>query len=479
MEDDVAAFAQTFQRFTEQMAQAAMREQTSPVRDLLDAHLGGDSSQLPVVAETFMAFDHVNLQVAVDAYLAGDGRSFDLHGLIGQARHFETLSDIVQQSRWGGVGIGSVDLVNLPIGPDETKACIAFGIYLLDDRGIRMAMLMRGADERSGREGVALEILGADQEAARALLAEVRRLIAELNVFRGQVLAFGESPMGHVRIGPIAFLRRPELSRERLILPDASLAMIEREVFDVATHRERLRASGQHVKRGVLLWGPPGTGKTHTVRYLLSRLSDHTAFVLTGGGLGMIRWACGLARMLQPALVILEDVDLVAEHRGMSYGMGGNPLLFEVLNEMDGIAEDADVAFVLTTNRADILEPALAARPGRVDLAVRIELPDASARRRLVELYGEGLKLRLERLDEIVGRTEGVTASFIKELMRKAALLAASRSDGEGPIETSDADVAAALDELLAERSELTRVLLGAAPSGVAPGDTAWLEGPG
>jgi ATP-dependent 26S proteasome regulatory subunit len=191
----------------------------------------------------------------------------------------------------------------------------------------------------------------------------------------------------------------------------------------------------------------------------------------------MIRSACGLARMLQPALVILEDVDLIAEHRGMAYGMGGNPLLFEVLNEMDGIDEDADVAFILTTNRADILEPALAARPGRVDLAIQIDLPDGEARRRLLDLYGRGLTLQLDRVDGVVGRTEGVTASFIKELMRKAALIAAARTDDEGPITTTDADVDAALDELLAERSELTRVLLGATQRAAASEDTGWLVG--
>ena len=66
-----------------------------------------------------------------------------------------------------------------------------------------------------------------------------------------------------------------------------------------------------------------------------------------------------------------------------------NPLLFQVLNEMDGLADDADVAFLLTTNRADLLEPALSQRPGRVDLAVEIPLPDAAGRRRLIGALGE------------------------------------------------------------------------------------------
>jgi len=84
-------------------------------------------------------------------------------------------------------------------------------------------------------------------------------------------------------------------------------------------------------------------------------------------------------------MVVIEDVDLIAEDRGMHPGQ--HPLLFQLLNEMDGLAEDADVVFVLTTNRADLLEPALAARPGRIDQAVELTLPDAAARRQLFELY--------------------------------------------------------------------------------------------
>jgi ATP-dependent 26S proteasome regulatory subunit len=171
----------------------------------------------------------------------------------------------------------------------------------------------------------------------------------------------------------------------------------------------------------------------------------------------------------------LEDIDLIAQDRGVM-GRFGNPLLFDVLNEMDGMAEDADVAFVLTTNRADVLEPALAARPGRVDMAVQIPLPDDDARRGLLELYGRDLELRLTSVDSIVGRTSGVTAAFIKELVRKAALLAASRSGGGEHIRITDEDLTQSLDDLLAERSALTRVLLGGAQDeSRVPGPRDWL----
>src|SRR6185312_17026032 len=105
-----------------------------------------------------------------------------------------------------------------------------------------------------------------------------------------------------------------------------------------------------------------------------------------------------LARDLHPAVVVLEDVDLVAEDR--SFGPAASPVLFDLLDAMDGGAPDADLLFLLTTNRADLLEPALAARPGRVDVAVEIALPAAPAREQLLTLYGR--KVPLELSDEDV-----------------------------------------------------------------------------
>ena len=223
-----------------------------------------------------------------------------------------------------------------------------------------------------------------------------------------------------------------------------------------------MRASGQHLKRGVLLHGPPGTGKTHTLRYLMSRLTDATVVMLSGNALQFIAPAVSIARALQPALVIVEDVDLIAESRGMHPGQ--HPLLFQLLNEIDGLGEDADVTFLLTTNRADLLEPALAQRPGRVDQAVELPLPDAEGRRQLLALYRGNLALELVDPDPIVAKTEGVTASFFKELLRRAALLSAERAgaDGDGALAVGDAELRAALDQLLAQRNQLTRVLLGA-----------------
>jgi len=142
--------------------------------------------------------------------------------------------------------------------------------------------------------------------------------------------------------------------------------------------------------------------------------------------------------------VVLEDVDLVAEERDHSPLGGGNPLLFQLLNEMDGVAGDADIAFLLTTNRLDLVEPALTQRPGRVDLVVEVPLPDEAGRRRLLTLYGVSAHLARAEVDRVVAATAGATGSFFSELARRAELLAATAGDDRAGLP----HILAALDEL-------------------------------
>src|SRR5262249_39459678 len=150
---------------------------------------------------------------------------------------------------------------------------------------------------------------------------------------------------------------------------------------------------------------------------------------------------------------ILEDVDLVAEDRTNQRGCA-TPLLFELLNQMDGLAADADILFLLTTNRPELLEPALAARPGRIDQAIEVPLPDAVCRRRLFDLYGQGLTLRLSDLERFIRRTEGASAAFIRELLRKAALFAA---DDSAALIVEDRHLDEAVHELVVQGGELTK----------------------
>jgi ATP-dependent 26S proteasome regulatory subunit len=245
---------------------------------------------------------------------------------------------------------------------------------------------------------------------------------------------------------------------------------IERHTVRFTEHAEELPAAGRHLKRGLLLHGLPGTGKTLTAMYLVGRMPERTTLVLSSTSYGLVSPTCELARNLQPSMVILEDV--ISWPRSAGF-MGENPLLFELLNEMDGRSEDADVIFTLTTNRPDLLEPALAARPGRLDQATEIPLPDAECRRRLISLYGEGLDLRLEDIEGVVTRTNGTSASFIKELLSRATLLAAEEG---GELVVADRHVGEALGVMLVAGGTLTMRLLGGSPLPPDASSSNWFE---
>jgi len=160
-------------------------------------------------------------------------------------------------------------------------------------------------------------------------------------------------------------------------------------------------------------------------------------------------------------MLVLEDVDLVAMERTMP-GMESNPLLFQLLNEMDGLDDDADVIFVLTTNRVELLEPALTARPGRIDQAVEIRLPDPACRHRLIERYLQGMELDSVDVDALVTRTDGVSAAFLKELCRRAALLSAESTEPSRPLVIRQQHLLDAIDDLLAHSSPVLLASLGA-----------------
>ncbi len=455
-------FGAAFKGFLERSVAAAPAPE--PVfAGRLRAHFGTNPQALPIVAEQFEPSEHPNLQVALDAWLAGEGRWFEAVGVTSEFKRFNGLglADVLAAGGLGLAGrsapvVGPVEYVNVALDGDRVVTCLQFGLLLVGDGARRLAVLVCGPTERGIQAKARVEVMAPDRDQARRFLAEVRVGMQQGSVYRGRVVSLAQDHFGTLQV---RFHALPEVAREDIVLAGGVLERVERHTIGFSAHRERLLAAGRHLRRGILLHGRPGTGKTLTAMYLAGRMSDRTVVLLTGRQVGLIPRACAMARLLEPSMVVLEDVDLIAEERDRQQP-GCTPLLFELLNEMDGLGADCDVIFLLTSNRPDLLEPALVARPGRVDLAVEVPLPDAGCRRRLVELYGRGLTLRLDGLDGLVGRTEGVSPAFIRELLRKAAVLAVD-ADGGG-IVVNDRHLDQALRELVMEGGELTRRLLGA-----------------
>jgi hypothetical protein len=426
---------------------------TSPAAARISGHLGCGLPDMAQVGETFALWEHANLQRGIDAYLAEYSPGAEWFAISG-SRHHDDLASII--SARGSQLMGPV-LGTAATGPAAAMEVVETGMVPSAAPDGTPIVIAVTANDPYNDHCLRIEILAPRRAAAVAAREQIERLMRERDVLRGQVLSFGTSE--HRGNELLSFLPRPELGADQVILPPGVLDSIERHVISITRHAEQLRAAGQHLKRGLLLHGFPGTGKTHTVRYLMSRMTGCTIILLTGHAMGYIESAAALARRLQPSLLVLEDVDLVAEDR--DYSSDGNPLLFSLLDAMDGVGGDADVTFVLTTNRAEVLERALAERPGRVDLAVEIPRPDRQARARLLRLYAGGLRLDAD-LAPVLDATEGVTASFIRELLRRAVLAAIRESREPGVL--TGADLTGAATELATERETLTRALLGRVP---------------
>ena len=455
-DSEAREFAQAFRSFLEWVHSDAAERDRNEVVTLIAGFLGEDAREHSVVSRSLPVFEHVNLQTALLAWSAEPGRDVQTRGISIPPHHGGiTLQQLISGNGVHALRLSAPPLVDLPNGPGSALACLNLGLLLVTDDLGRYVVMVNGPGEHD--PSLDVEIAGLAVDDAQAVHARLDSLRRELNVYRGHLLEVGATPMGGI---VLQFAAPSGLTREDVILPAEVLERVERHALGVAAHREALLAAGQHLKRGLLLYGPPGTGKTHTTRYLVGQMPGYTRFVLTGRALRAIAAAAEMARELQPSALILEDVDLVAEER--TRGPGASPVLFDLLDAMDGAAGDADLLFLLTTNRADLLEPALAARPGRVDVAVQIKLPDPDARRALLELYGRALDLQLseQEIGEVVERTEGVTASFLKELLRRSVLESVIEHGGQAAAITA-VHVGRALDDLMDAGQEVTRSLLG------------------
>jgi ATPase family associated with various cellular activities (AAA) len=448
-EPDPAELAAALQRLSE-WAQRTAPPRHNQFAEVLRGHMGDDFTELPVTTLEVDRYDRANLQVALDELAAERPAEPTVVGVSG--RHFEVSLTSLGREDYGPRP-GPVDRTLIDLGGGRSLSCVVLGIYLLP--GDEPVTVLIGRDQHGFHEGrILVEVMARTPQLGEEFVADLKRLMDERNVFRGRVISLSaREDMPGSALG-VAFHEIPSIAREDIVLPDGVLERIERNTITFAEKAEALLRAGRHLRRGLLLHGPPGTGKTLTARYLTSRLAGRTVILLSGAGYGLVSASCGLARKLQPSMVILEDVDLVAQRRTMM-GMGETSILFELLNEMDGLDPDADVVFLLTTNRADLLEPALAARPGRIDLAVELPLPDSIGRRRLIEMYCRGLQVEVTDPDEVVRRTKGGSPAFIRELVRKAALAAA-----EQEVEiVQDAHFAAALSELETGGQLLRRIL--------------------
>ena len=223
------------------------------------------------------------------------------------------------------------------------------------------------------------------------------------------------------------------------------------EIVDFLKNPKKFINMGARIPKGVLLVGPPGTGKTYLskavageagVPFFIMSGSDFVE-MFVGVGASRVRDLFESAKKNAPCIIFIDEIDAVGRKRGAGLGGGHDEreqTLNQLLVEMDGFGTNEGVIVMAATNRADILDPAIL-RPGRFDRTVYVGKPDVRARKAILEIHSRGKKLADDvNLEVIAKRTPGFTPADLENLMNESALLAARR--GESAITMEDVDEA-------------------------------------
>ena len=212
------------------------------------------------------------------------------------------------------------------------------------------------------------------------------------------------------------------------------------EIVDFLKHPKKYTLAGARIPKGVLLVGAPGTGKTLLAKAVAGEANVpffHTSGsefeeMLVGAGASRVRDLFTKARKVAPCIIFIDEIDAVAKKRGRAlYSGAGEQTLNQILVEMDGLEERANVIILGATNRPDVLDPAIL-RPGRFDRVVTVQMPDYSERESILGVHSKNKKFSKNAdLKIIAKKTIGYSGADLENLLNEAAIMTAKRGEKE------------------------------------------------
>jgi cell division protease FtsH len=283
---------------------------------------------------------------------------------------------------------------NLPI-----EAC------LLVEKGNSRFTITIYPVETSSVAAIKVEGLAPKKEEIHQFARGVKSISEKQNFYRGKKLKFD---------GRIRFLHLPSKLWESIILPPDLKADVQANTIDFLANQGRLARYGIPSKRGILLVGEPGTGKTLVCKALMAQSTGVTGIIANAEALicmGYISNLYELAQDLSPCIVFIEDIDLIADERRRWV-----PLL-SLLSELDGVEEHEQIITIATTNHLEIIDKALSQRPSRFDRVIELPRPAIEYRREFISSLSGKIPMDEGTQRYLVDRTEGFTLAQIQEIV--------------------------------------------------------------
>lgn len=258
----------------------------------------------------------------------------------------------------------------------------------------------------------------------------------------------------------------PQVQWEEIGGLDSIKQTLQESVEGALLYPELYQQTKAKAPRGILLWGPPGTGKTLLAKAVASQARAN--FIAVNGPELLSRWVGAAeqsvrelfarARQTAPCVVFVDEIDTLAPARGRFQGDSGvsDRVVGQLLTELDGLQGHANILLIGATNRPDAIDPALL-RAGRLDLQLKIDLPDQQSRLAILQVHNRERPLAEVNLTDWAAQTEGWNGADLTLLSNQAALEAIRRHRSTGitnpsAIQITAADFAAAYQTLLNQR---------------------------
>jgi transitional endoplasmic reticulum ATPase len=332
-------------------------------------------------------------------------------------------------------------LINVPTGPD-TFVTVPWGQFPL----VSLDNAQLCTQVQKGLFAVTAVVKRKHEDAIKAIFRDVELYLKTNSIYRGKAMraSFVDSDGDKLEIPEVKFMDVSKIDERDLVLPRAVESAISTNLFAVLEHADACRKAQIPLKRGVLLEGPYGTGKSLVATIAAKKATQNGwtyVYVSQASDLGE---AVRFAKVYEPAVVFCEDIDREVQGQRTQE-------MDAILNVIDGIeTKRSEIVVILTSNHVRNINAAML-RPGRLDAIIHMEAPDADAVRRLLLKYSrETLVVTDEnraQLETVCQRLAGQVPAAIREVVERAKLSAIKLSNGEDASITVDA-VADAADSM-------------------------------